>query len=148
MLRERVAAMKAIWTSDEAQFHGEHVDFDPIWSWPKPMQKPHPPILLGTGSARGRQRVVDYCDGWMPIAGRDDVVAGIADLRTRADGRRPRPGVDLDHHLRRAPRCPSASRSTGMPDVERVVFGLPPQGGDEVLPVVDRYAALMRSIDG
>jgi probable F420-dependent oxidoreductase len=103
ILTERVAAMKAIWTSDEASFHGRHVDFDPIWSWPKPVQKPHPPILLGSGSARGRQRVVDFCDGWMPIAGRDDVLGGIDDLRARA-------GDDLDHHLQRADEARGARR--------------------------------------
>ena len=52
-----VEAMKAIWTEDEAEYHGEHVDFDPIWSWPKPVQKPHPPILVGgTGAEGARSR--------------------------------------------------------------------------------------------
>ena len=85
-LEEQVAAFKTIWTEDEAEFHGRHVDFDPIWSWPKPAQKPHPPIVLGGGTRYTRQRVVDHCDGWMPI-GRDDeaVLRGIEDLRHRAE---------------------------------------------------------------
>src|SRR5262245_51869853 len=70
LLRERVEAMKAIWANDEPEYHGELVNFDKIWSYPKPVQKPHPPIYLGTGTAKGRQRVVDYCDGWMPIGQR------------------------------------------------------------------------------
>ena len=60
LMRERVEAMKAIWTQDEASYHGELVDFDPIWSWPKPVQKPHPPILMGGGGPRVLDRVLDY----------------------------------------------------------------------------------------
>ena len=69
-LREQIAAMKTIWTEDAAEYHGEFVNFEPIWSWPKPVQKPHPPILLGGHSPQVLQRVVEYCDGWMPIGGR------------------------------------------------------------------------------
>ena len=67
ILRERVLAMREIWTRDVAQFHGEFVDFKPLWSWPKPIQKPAPKVLLGSKSQRSFERVVDYCDGWMPI---------------------------------------------------------------------------------
>ena len=63
LLRERVEAMKKVWTDDEAEYHGEFVNFDPIWSWPKPVQKPHPPIFLGGHGPKALQRVVDYCDG-------------------------------------------------------------------------------------
>src|SRR5439155_20211323 len=66
LLRERVEAMKRIWTEDEAEYHGELVNFDPIWSWPKPVQQPHPPILLGGQGPRTFQRVVEYGDGWIP----------------------------------------------------------------------------------
>jgi alkanesulfonate monooxygenase SsuD/methylene tetrahydromethanopterin reductase-like flavin-dependent oxidoreductase (luciferase family) len=61
ILRERVLAMREIWTGDVAQFHGEFVDFEPLWSWPKPIQKPGPKILLGSRSQRCFERVVDYC---------------------------------------------------------------------------------------
>jgi probable F420-dependent oxidoreductase len=64
VLRERIEAMKAIWSQEAAEYHGEFVNFDPIWCAPKPLQKPHPPILLGTLSSQGLQRVVRYCDGW------------------------------------------------------------------------------------
>jgi probable F420-dependent oxidoreductase len=67
LLRERVEAMKKIWSEDAAEYHGRYVSFDPVWSWPKPVQRPHPPILLGGHSPQVLQRVVDYCDGWMPI---------------------------------------------------------------------------------
>ena len=66
LMRERTLAMKALWTEEEAAFHGEMVDFDPVWSYPKPAQKPHPPILLGGESDYTLRRVVEYCDGWIP----------------------------------------------------------------------------------
>jgi probable F420-dependent oxidoreductase len=66
LMRERIEAMKAIWTQDEASYHGEHVDFDPIWCWPKPVQKPHPPVLVGGNGDRVLDRVVAFGDEWMP----------------------------------------------------------------------------------
>src|SRR5437867_9102409 len=68
LLRERVKAMKEIWTKDEAQYHGRLLNFDPVWSWPKPVQKPHPPVYVGGWGPQTLQRVVDYGDGWVPIA--------------------------------------------------------------------------------
>jgi probable F420-dependent oxidoreductase len=103
LLRERVLAMKEIWTKDEAEFHGEFVDFDPIWSWPKPVQKPHPPILMGGGTNSARQRVVDFCDGWLPIGIAHDVGAGMKDLAERARRRQASRGLPGEH-LRRAAR--------------------------------------------
>ncbi len=71
LMRERVEAMKAIWTSDVAEYHGTHVNFDAMWCWPKPVQKPYPPILLGGAFPYGARRAIAYGDGWMPIGGRD-----------------------------------------------------------------------------
>src|SRR5262249_28704252 len=84
-LEEQVKAMKAIWTKDVAESHGKFVDFELIWAWPKPTQKPHPPILLGGESSYTLQRVVDFCDGWYP-RGRapEKVVAGMKELKERA----------------------------------------------------------------
>jgi probable F420-dependent oxidoreductase len=85
LLAERVAAMKRIWIDDEAEFHGELVSFDKIWSWPKPVQKPHPPVLLGSKTPLARQRVVDHYDGWIPIGiSLQELSDGVADLRERA----------------------------------------------------------------
>ncbi len=66
LMRERVEAMKAIWTQDEASYHGEHVDFDRIWSWPKPVQRPHPPVLVGGNGPKVLERAVAFGDEWMP----------------------------------------------------------------------------------
>src|ERR1700728_3344983 len=68
LMRERILAMKALWTEEEAVFHGEMVNFDPVWLYPKPAQRPHPPILLGGDSDHTLKRVVEFCDGWLPIA--------------------------------------------------------------------------------
>src|SRR5436190_900736 len=66
VMRERIEAMKAIWTQDEPEYHGKHVDFDPLWSWPKPLQQPHPPVWVGGSSPKVIDRVVRFGDGWMP----------------------------------------------------------------------------------
>jgi len=84
-LEEQVRAMKEIWTKDAAEFHGRFVNFDPIWSWPKPAQKPHPPVLLGGESGHTLQRVVDFCDGWFPRArNHEAIMSAFNDLKARA----------------------------------------------------------------
>ena len=99
IMRERILAMKRI-RADEAgldsaaEYHGQYVDFDPIWSWPKPVQKPHPPILVGGDGPRTLERVVEYGDEWMPIPGRGgDLATRIAELQSlaKAAGRGPMP---------------------------------------------------------
>jgi probable F420-dependent oxidoreductase len=93
-MRERVEAMRAIWTSDEAEYHGEHVDFAPIWSWPKPLQDPHPPVVLGGVGPKVIDRVLRYADEWMPnrIESPEWLKERIDELRERA-GRHVRVGV-------------------------------------------------------
>jgi probable F420-dependent oxidoreductase len=89
LMRERVEAMKAIWTEDEAEYHGKHVDFDPIWSWPKPLQKPHPPVMIGGMGKRVLDRVLGYGDGWFPQPGRsphEEFMERLRELGRRAEG--------------------------------------------------------------
>jgi alkanesulfonate monooxygenase SsuD/methylene tetrahydromethanopterin reductase-like flavin-dependent oxidoreductase (luciferase family) len=84
-MRERVEAMKAIWTRDEADYHGRHVDFDPIWQWPKPLQRPHPPVYVGGNGPRVIDRVLRYGDGWMPNMREIETLGPrVAELRERA----------------------------------------------------------------
>src|SRR5918995_205105 len=92
LMRERVEAMKAIWTQDEASYHGEHVEFDRIWSWPKPIQKPHPPVLVGGNGRKALERVVSFGDEWMPnrATGLTERVAELGRLAAEA-GRDPIP---------------------------------------------------------
>lgn len=98
LMRERVLAMKAIWTQERAEFHGEFVSFDPIYSWPKPVQRPHVPILVGGNGPTVFERVLEYGDGWAPnlVAPPEALVADVAELRRRgADIGRPAIEVTL-----------------------------------------------------
>ncbi len=143
LLRERVAAMKAIWTQDEPQYHGEFVNFDPIWSWPKPIQKPHPPVYLGGHKAASLKRVVDYCDGWMPVLHLiPDFAATSADLRHRAEeaGRDP---ATIRTIVMGAPRDRAGLDRLEAAGVDCAVFHLRPAGAEIVLPQLDRIAAII-----
>ncbi len=145
ILRERIAAMKEIWTKDEAEYHGTFVNFDKLWSYPKPVQKPHPPILMGGSGPHARQRAVDFDGHWMPIVGRDPIEEGLADLRQRAEkaGRDPATVTVSLFGVRPDEAKLAAWRDLG---VHRALFNLPPAGRDEVLPLLDKYAALAAKI--
>jgi probable F420-dependent oxidoreductase len=139
LMRERVLAMKRIWTDDSAEFHGKHVDFDAIWSWPKPVQKPHPPVLIGGDGPRTLQRVIDYGDEWMPIAARssDDLAGRIAELQQRArDAGRGAIPVSLFGARAR----PEAIEKYAEAGVGRCVFALPPVATEEALSRLKHYA--------
>ena len=142
LMRERVLAMKTIWTEDEAEYHGRYVDFDPMMAWPKPARKPHPPVLVGGGFPHGARRAIDFGEGWMPIGGRDlDVAELVPRFRQMAaeGGREP---DDLPVTAYGAK--PDADTVGRLSDagVDRVVYGLPSAKADEVLPILDRHAAL------
>ncbi|HEY8155689.1 MAG TPA: LLM class F420-dependent oxidoreductase [Myxococcota bacterium] len=141
LLRERVEAMKAIWTQEKAEYHGELVDFDPVFAWPKPVQKPHPPIHVGGAFPAAARRAIRYGDGWVPILGPDAMARQIAAFRAMAKEAGRDPGslevtlygfrVDADHLSR--------ARDAG---ADRVVFFAPPFAGDEALRWLDTAAAL------
>ncbi len=140
VLREKIEAMKAIWTEEAAEYHGEFVNFDPIWCHPKPVQKPYPPIVLGTHTSSGMNRVVRYCDGWIPIGlVMKDLAESIKDLRSRAEqaGRDPR---EISITIFSAPGKEELLRQYEDLGVDRVVFGARPQTTDKVLPQLDKYA--------
>jgi probable F420-dependent oxidoreductase len=144
LLRERVLAMKEIWTRDEAEFHGEFVNFDKIWSYPKPVQKPHPPILMGGDGATTFDRVIEFCDGWMPIGYRmPNVGEKISALHQRAEaaGRDPK---SISVTIFGANPEPAAIETLESAGVERAIFMLPPAERDTVLPLLDKYAALIK----
>jgi probable F420-dependent oxidoreductase len=143
LLRERVLAMKEIWTKEEARFHGDYVDFEPIWSFPKPVQKPHPPILLGGESHYTLQRVVDFCDGWFP-RGRnaDAILPGLAELKTRAaKAGRDMKTISVTVFGAKPERATLDSYAEA--GITRSIFRLPPEGRDTVLPLLDQYAKLI-----
>ena len=146
VLRERIEAMKAIWTQEEASYDGEFVRFDRIISYPKPVQKPHPPILFGGATPQGRQRVVNYCDGWIPIdVLLDDLPQAIADLQHRAEaaGRDPAT-IPISVFAFTTPTADQIKRYQDM-GVERAVIVSPRRMAD-TLPFLDRLAALIPAI--
>jgi alkanesulfonate monooxygenase SsuD/methylene tetrahydromethanopterin reductase-like flavin-dependent oxidoreductase (luciferase family) len=135
--------MQAIWTQDEAAYQGEFTNFEPIWSWPKPVQKPHPPILLGGESRHSLRRVMEFCDGWIPRGrGFADPQAEMRRLRGAAEeagrdiktvsttlfGAEPEAGY--------LERCRAAG-------VSRALIGLPSEGRDRILSLLDEYAAFL-----
>jgi probable F420-dependent oxidoreductase len=143
VLRERVLAMKEIWTKEEAEFHGEFVRFDKIWSHPKPLQKPHPPILMGGDGPTTFDRVIEFADGWMPISrpGRSPVER-IPELRQQAEraGRDPR-SIPVSLFFAKPDKAAlDGLRTAG---VSRAIFGLPSESRDKVLPRLDGYARLI-----
>jgi probable F420-dependent oxidoreductase len=141
LMRERVEAMKAIWTKTEAEYHGEFVDFEPVYAWPKPVQKPHPPIHVGGGFPGGARRAARWGNGWMPIHGRDDITGSLPAFRELAakQGRDP---AELEVSVFGMVPDASALERYHAAGVTRVVFGLPPLPRDQALPLLDRYAEL------
>jgi probable F420-dependent oxidoreductase len=148
LMRERIAAMKEIWTKSEAEYHGEFVDFPAMISWPKPVQEPHPPVIVGGAFPYAARRALAYGDGWIPHASRPqygdvtDFLPRFSRMAVEA-GREPGSvpvtvwGVaeDLDllkHH-----------RDLG---IARVVVSLPSAPTGEVLPILDRWAELIERV--
>ena len=136
VMRERIEAMKAIWTSEEASYHGRYVNFDPIWCWPKPVQRPHPPVLVGGVGPKVHDRVLAFGDEWMP--NRDqDLAARIAELRRRGEeagrGRIPVTYFGADGDPAQVERFAEAG-------VDRCLFYLPSAPADEVRAKVDELA--------
>jgi probable F420-dependent oxidoreductase len=141
---DRAKAMQAIWTQDEAGYQGEFTNFEPIWSWPKPVQKPHPPILLGGETRHSLRRVMDFCDGWIP-RGRAfaDPQAEMRRLRSAAE----EAGRDIrtvsttlfgaEPEASYLERCRAAG-------VDRALIGLPSESREAILPLLDQHAVFLQ----
>jgi alkanesulfonate monooxygenase SsuD/methylene tetrahydromethanopterin reductase-like flavin-dependent oxidoreductase (luciferase family) len=114
-------------------------------TWPKPVQKPHPPIHVGGGFPKGAQRALEYGDGWMPIHGRDEILSRLPELRRMAaDADRDPDKFEVSIFGMGPNRADvEKARDAG---VTRAVFGLPPEPADKVLPILDRYAELVQSL--
>jgi probable F420-dependent oxidoreductase len=143
-LEEQVRALKEIWTKDEAEFHGRHVNFDKIWSWPKPAQKPHPPVLLGGESAHTLQRVVDLCDGWFPRGRAAEIILpALKDLGERA-AKAGRDMKTISTSIFGAKPEAGTLETYAQAGVTRAILRLPPEGRDTVLPLLDQWAKLIK----
>jgi probable F420-dependent oxidoreductase len=150
-LAECVAALRVLWSEDEAEFHGEFFDFDPVWSFPKPLQTPHPPVLGGMAGRLGTEHAVEWADGWMPtdvglgVGGTDGIERMAKKLQRFRDavaetGRAPVPVTMY------AWGDPSIALLDSYRDlgIERVILGAARDGWGEAattLPFLDHYAA-------
>lgn len=143
IVREKVLAMKEIWTKDEPEFHGEFVDFDPLWSWPKPVQAGGPPIWLGASSKWTFDRVADYCDGWIPIGGPGS--GGIANMKAAAE-KAGRSFEDINLALFGAPIDAKQLEGRIEQGFNDLIFGLPQTSPDDVLKTLDKCAELVEQI--
>jgi len=139
VVKERMEAMKAIWTEEQAAYSGEHVQFPATFSWPKPVQQPHPPVLLGGGGGpKLFDAIADYADGWMPIGGAG-VRRQLPQLHAamEAAGRDPAELTIIPFGV-----VPDAGKIDYYAEIgfDEVVFRVPPAPADVVLPIMDRLA--------
>jgi probable F420-dependent oxidoreductase len=145
--RERIEAMKLIWTESQPQYHGEFVNFDPMMAWPKPVQKPHPPVIVGGAFPYGARRAIRYGDGWVPHASRpeygdvSDFLPQFRQMATEA-GRDP---ASLPVTMFRVVEEVDRLRHYRDIGIGRVVITLPSARADRVLPILDRWVPLMRA---
>ena len=144
LLRERVLAMKELWTKEEAEFHGELVNFDPVWLYPKPKQRPHPPLLLGGESDHTLKRVVEFCDGWFPRPRSGWEPKGAVERLRKAATAAGRDPKTLSISVFAAPPDQAKLAPYREAGIDRVVLEVPDKGRDEILAVLDRNAALIK----
>lgn len=139
LLDERIGALKEIWTADVASFHGDHVSFDEIWSWPKPVQQPHVPLLIGGAGPSAVARVLAVGDGWLPHGRTPDLVGRIADLHRQADEiGRSRIPVSV---FAATPEEP-ALEAYAAAGATRCIFRFPSGDAATVLPLLEQHAAV------
>jgi probable F420-dependent oxidoreductase len=144
-MREQIEAMKAIWTQSEPEYHGEIVDFPKMRTWPKPVQKPHPPVIVGGAFPYSARRAVRYGDGWVPNASRPgyaDVTEFLPQFRqmARDAGRDP---AAIPVTIFGAPENLERLKRYRDQGIARAVVTLPSAKADEILPVLDRWAELI-----
>jgi len=144
-MRESVLAMKALWTQEEGAYHGEFVNFDPAWSYPKPAQRPHPPIILGGETDYTLRRVVEYCDGWLPRGrGNFDAVEGMARLRAMAD-EAGRDMASLSVTVFGAAPDAQKLEAYGKAGIDGALLMLPSADRETILPMLDKFAPLLNA---
>ncbi len=141
IMAERVEAMKAIWTQDEASYHGRHVDFERIWSWPKPAQRPHPPVLVGGNGPTVLDRVMHFGDAWMPNYTGEDLLARARELWARADRR-------IEVVVMGAPAKPEVLEELEKAGVRRVVRWIPSAALGPLEAALERWEGVIAELHG
>ena len=143
-MREHVLAMKALWTEDEATFHGEFVNFDATWAHPKPVQNPHPPVILGGETDYTLRRIVEYGDGWLPRARNGFDAKENLDRLARIAEEGGRDPSDLSVSVFGAPDDQSLLDGWAEAGITRALLTLPSEPRDDVLRRLDRYSAVIK----
>lgn len=141
VLREHILAMRACWTQKAGEYHGEFVDFDPVWVEPKPVSRPHPPIYIGAQSKWALPRIVEYGNGWLPI-GTPDLPDRIRELKDLCDAAG-RDVSEIDISVLAVPDSPQALKQLADMGAQRVVLSLPTLPRDESMAVLDSYARIV-----
>lgn len=141
VMREKVDAMKAIWTQDEASYAGEYVNFERIWSWPKPAHRPHPPVLVGGNGPTVLDRVLAFGDGWMPNWLPEGVADRAVELLARAD----RP---LDLTVMAVPSKPTVFEGLAEAGFRRLIVWLPSAGRGPVERALDKFESAIADFHG
>ena len=146
--RERIEAMKVIWTETKAEYHGEFVNFDPMMAWPKPVQRPHPPVIVGGAFPYGARRAIRYGDGWVPHASRPEY-GDVSDYLPQFHQMAKEAGRDiasLPVTMFRVVEELEKLRHYRDIGIARVVITVPSAGAGEVLPILDRWAEKIRQM--
>jgi probable F420-dependent oxidoreductase len=145
VLRERIEAMKALWSETQAAYHGEFVDFEPSFAWPKPLQKPWPPIHVGGTWPGAARRAVAWGDGWIPVGMPEAAIGRLPELRKLAQEAGRDPGR-IEVSLYYCPPDPALLARARDAGIARAIFGVPSEPAEKVLPLLDRYAAVAREV--
>jgi probable F420-dependent oxidoreductase len=143
VVRERVLAMKELWTKDAAEFHGKYVNFDPVWIEPKPAQKGGPPVILGAfGGDHVFKRIAEYGDGWIPLNGFvPEGWRGKLDAALAERGRKPSSVTTTLASIFPGDDFAEKAIADGF---DRVVFTLPSEPREKLMPLIEQYAATAR----
>jgi len=141
IMRERIEAMKAIWSDDEASYAGQYVNFERIWSWPKPAQRPYPPVLVGGGGPGVIDRVLAFGDAWFPNFSTDGLLDRAAELRRTAD----RP---IDLMVMGIPADPKVIEAYESAGFRRIVHWLPSSGRGVVEQAMQRFESALFEVHG
>jgi probable F420-dependent oxidoreductase len=150
LAREKIEAMKEIWTKSEAEYHGEFIDFGPMAAWPKPVQKPHPPIIVGGAFPQGARRALRYGDGWIPLAGRaaygsiDEYLPRFRQMASEAG----RDVASVPLSMTAITDDVDLLKRYADYGVARAVFDLQPDSAEVTLPILDHWVEVMRRVNG
>jgi probable F420-dependent oxidoreductase len=142
LMREKIMLMKALWTQDESAYEGELVGLEPSWAWPKPVQDPHPPIVMGAAPGpRTMEDIIEYCDGWIPLATRHDIAGQVDRVREAvADAGRDPIAFEITAYSAKLETLDALDDA----GVDRAVFNLPPLAADVIVSKLDEWADAIR----